>query len=289
MYDRYVRYARERHAIYERRTQGLPRPWTDDKILDTYRFTNVFRELDATTVWYRENVRERYDGDKMTVLFATVVFRLINRIKSGEAVFNQTVLGTGRTPFEDFLETGDFTTTKESLRSYCGAGPYVTGAYIINSPNGMDKLTGVLTMMQWVWNRRDELLYSVTIDNTLASATKALTTVDHIAKFTAYEVVTDLRHTCVLRDATDIMTWANPGPGAKRGLNRLYGRDLNKNQPDHVFVCEMRDLLEHMNSQGVWPEDWPRWDMRDVEHTLCEFDKYERVRLGEGRPRGVYR
>jgi hypothetical protein len=29
--------------------------------------------------------------------------------------------------------------------------------------------------------------------------------------------------------------------------------------------------------------------MREVEHTLCEFDKYERVRTGEGKPRGVYR
>jgi hypothetical protein len=42
--------------------------------------------------------------------------------------------------------------------------------------------------------------------------------------FMAYEVVTDLRHTRYLRNATDIMTWANAGPGAKRGLNRLLGR-----------------------------------------------------------------
>jgi hypothetical protein len=36
-------------------------------------------------------------------------------------------------------------------------------------------------------------------------------------------------------------------------------------------------------------EHWPAWEMREVEHTLCEFDKYERARLGEGKPRGVYR
>jgi len=28
--------------------------------------------------------------------------------------------------------------------------------------------------------------------------------------------------------------------------------------------------------------------MRDIEHSLCEFDKYERVRNGEGVPRGKY-
>jgi len=28
--------------------------------------------------------------------------------------------------------------------------------------------------------------------------------------------------------------------------------------------------------------------MREIEHSLCEFDKYERTRLGEGRPRAKY-
>jgi len=26
-----------------------------------------------------------------------------------------------------------------------------------------------------------------------------------------------------------------------------------------------------------------------VEHTLCEFDKYERARLGEGKPKEIFR
>jgi hypothetical protein len=29
-------------------------------------------------------------------------------------------------------------------------------------------------------------------------------------------------------------------------------------------------------------------EMRDIEHSLCEFDKYERVRLGQGKPRSKY-
>ena len=29
-------------------------------------------------------------------------------------------------------------------------------------------------------------------------------------------------------------------------------------------------------------------DMRTIEHSLCEWDKYERVRLGQGRPRSKY-
>ena len=32
----------------------------------------------------------------------------------------------------------------------------------------------------------------------------------------------------------------------------------------------------------------PRFEARDIEHTLCEFDKYERVRLNEGKMRSKY-
>lgn len=46
-------FARERHATYLRRQSGAPEPWTDDPILRKFRFTNVFRELDRTTVWFR--------------------------------------------------------------------------------------------------------------------------------------------------------------------------------------------------------------------------------------------
>ena len=31
-----------------------------------------------------------------------------------------------------------------------------------------------------------------------------------------------------------------------------------------------------------------RFEARDIEHTLCEFDKYERVRLNEGKMRSKY-
>jgi hypothetical protein len=89
------------------------------------------------------------------------------------------------------------------------------------------------------------------------------------------------------------MTWANAGPGAIRGLNRLYGRPL-KAQPKKEQTCtEMIMLLGQLNRSrstdgALWPKDWPKLEMRDVEHTLCEFDKYERVKAGEGQMRAKY-
>ena len=105
--------------------------------------------------------------------------------------------------------------------------------------------------------------------------------------FMSYEVVTDLRWTIHLQNADDIYSWANAGPGAKRGLNRIHGRPLNQNIKTHQLTEEMKELLDSSTDYlAYWVASL---EMRDIEHCLCEYDKYERVRLGEGRPRAKYK
>ncbi len=337
--ERFFAFARERHSIYLRRKSRQPAPWTDDPVLHKFRFTNVFRELDATTVWYRENVREPLAG-RDEILLATVLFRWFNRMKTGEAIFNQTQMwdtsSTTATPWEQLLHTRDVSYLESAIRTFCGKGPYVTGAYIIKTPDGYDKLRGVLQCVKWFMRQEtdrevskyswrdwagiihrgeqgDWITYMGLPTNSLEATWEWLRQFPYLGDFMAYEVVTDLRHTHLLSEAPDIMTWANPGPGAMRGLNRLHDRPLNGKGNRDRFIQEMRELLAQSADPDNWPQSimpdeivlsetvgdhigrdlcvpsyWPQWEMRDIEHTLCEFDKYERARLGEGKPRGVY-
>ena len=105
--------------------------------------------------------------------------------------------------------------------------------------------------------------------------------------FMAYEVVTDLRYTKYLEDADDIMTWANAGPGAKRGLNRIHGRPLEQTIKPNQLTSEMLELLDLASTYAG--SFLPTLEMREIEHCLWEYDKYERVRLGEGRPRAKFK
>lgn len=321
--DAFFAYARERHSTHLRRAAGLPRSeWTSDPILQQYRFCNVYRELDRTTQWFRTHVRDPL-RDTPEVLLATVLFRWFNRIQTGEAIFSQNMLnlmtspGWGAdadTPWE-YLASGapdGIERLAMSIRSYCGRGPYVTGSYIIKTPDGRDKLDGVLwcveqfmTQVHYMpgvasslsWRQAASLEKDACV--TLEMIWQWLCEFSYLGPFMAYEVVTDLRHTSLLDRATDIMTWANPGPGARRGLNRIHGRPLENATPRAQLIKEMRELLEASHDNGNWGfrrfdgppgnNDWPAWEMREVEHTLCEFDKYERARLGEGRPRQVFR
>lgn len=310
-------YARERHKVYLRRTAGDGRPWSKDRIFHTNRFTNVFRELDKTTAWFRDIVREPLADDKRVVL-ATVLFRMLNRIEVGEAIFAQGDLLNGTTAFDEFTETGKTGQLKSTITSFVGKrGPYVTGAYIISTPPGQPKLDGVLRIVSDFnksWQHK-QILEMWGNRSHMEAVFELLREVPYLGKFHSYEIVTDLRHTKLLRNAPDVLTWANMGPGARRGLNRVF----NRPQPgerrarwngtihrDQALV-EMRELLKLSRDARLWPQwakatgkasgdnggftsasDWPRWELREVEHTLCEFDKYERVRNGEGKPRGKF-
>lgn len=311
--QRFFAYARARHEITLRRALGLPRPWTKDSILDTYRFTCVFREQDKTTKWFRQNVRDPM-RNAQSVLLATVVFRMLNRIEVGEAIFHAEYKNGG-TAWDAFLESRDVRHLQRAIKRAIPDGPYVTGGYIITSPPGCPKLEGMMKVIksfergeeEWEglgagiigtmnWDGEEgaaEYMLHNRGDVTLESCWRWLRRFKWFGDFHSYEIVTDLRHTRLLDMAPDINTWANPGPGANRGANRVYGRDKDTRNSKEKLNAEMHELLGHSLDSKLWPQrpvnEWPRWEMRDVEHTLCEFDKYERVRLGEGRPRGVYR
>ena len=299
----FFKYAEERENIRIRRLEGGHRPYTEDPILGMYRFCNVNREHDTTTIWFRDNVRERMRS-MPEVLMATVLFRWFNRITTGEAMFVQPDL-SGRTAWEKFLADGDSCHLSSHISTYCGKGPYVTGSYIIKTPNGLGKLHGVLQCVEWLdrdkrpfdagaelnvpyelhWRQTARACLDHRGSITLEAVWEWLRQFRYMGDFMAYEVVTDLYHTDILCDAPDIMTWANPGPGARRGLNRIHGRSLEAPTPKAQLIQEMRDILHEAHLDAPTKE----WDMRTVEHTLCEFDKYQRALLGQGRPRQVFR
>lgn len=281
-------FARERHLVYLKRMHGLPPPWTTDEVLRHHRFTNVFRELDTTTIWFRESIRNPL-RKKLWVVPATVIFRWFNRITTGEVLAPYLLnpwLGRERDDYMSLIAS-----MERAVRLSLPQGPWVTGSYMVFSgKNNGDKLTGLMLFirgfMAW-WRRRGEVEFS-RMPN-LQKAHQLLQEVDGLSGFTAYEIVTDLRWTSAV-SAADAISWAHAGPGATRGMSRLlHGEDdyLDQMKIDDQLKLnkEMRDLLAKSRQPEFWPQrdlEWPAWELREVEHTLCEFDKHERIRRQQG-------
>ena len=267
--------ARERYDILTRKQEGFPKPWSKYPAFQTNRFCNVFREDDKTTRWFAENMRcELFCGNyRPAMILTTVAFRWFNKIEIGE-MLQDTAIGLAKGKF-------DVERAKARILSTYPKGPFVTGAYIVKTPDGMTKLDGVL----WCINNVAQNIVDITkhIDHTsLEAAWKLLCNYSFLGPFMSYEVVTDLAHTPVLDFAEDRMTWANPGPGATRGISRILFGDPDKlkreNKIDReLMMVEMRHLLSLSQSTTLWPWSGRPWEMREVEHGLCEFDKYIRV------------
>lgn len=303
-----ARFMRERHNIYLKRRNGWPGPWTDDAILRDGRFCNIFRELDTVTQWIDTNIRKPY-AEHEHLWFMLCIARYIN----WPPTLDYLMRWTGAWPSHANFRPEEITLALQRLAS-TGTVKVYTGAYMIRAESDPTKpwyswskhryiaeiVLGRLWEDREKWKEllepdtsgyRDDISAATALQPSLRDVWEEFQQPRYIGwgPFMAYEVVTDLRHTRYLRNAPDIHTWANAGPGAIRGLNRMFGREVNAQPPKVQTNLEMLGSMDWLNGDAaLWPAKWPRLEMRDVEHSLCEFDKYERVRLGEGKMRSKY-
>lgn len=279
-------YLNERHRIYLRRSAGAPLPWTSDPIFQQYKFTNVFRELDRTTIWVRENIRKPLAGELELLLFNTALFRQTGASEGWQGIVRK------------------FSPSKHAAKYVAAqhAGVKVfTGAYMVTGQfpgaKGNNKVVSLFEhALLPVWKARRRLVEVCLDTNSLQAFVAELGCFVGWRgnNFMAYEVACDLLHTQLLGNACDQFTWANPGPGAQRGLSRIFGGEINmlrgaRSREREQSIAEMRQLLAQTPKKlgkhfdGAFPID-----MRVIENALCETDKYERTRLGQGRPRSRY-
>lgn len=297
---RFWYWCRERHQVYLRRCRGKPKPWTDDEVMRTVFFTNPYRENDKVTRWFREYIRGPL-ADDPRVLFATVAFRWFNLPATALVLMD---VSPGGEP--DWDAPGNLLTNWDPEAALYRLGrrradgdTIFTGAFIINSPPGEPKLEAIVRRVNNVWRHRQDFenmyaLHQVYADPPISmqSVHAHLREFDGMGGFMAYEVVCDLRYTYMLRYATDRMTWCNPGPGCIRGLYRLAGETWPGKGDNAHSPPLPKDWTERMT--GLLAESrrrlgpMPPFEMREVEHSLCEWDKYERVLWNDGKPKRHY-
>lgn len=265
-------FIRERHSIYVKKESGLPKPWTKDHILRSYRFCNVYRQLDTQTQWLNDCWGVKH-GDDPDYWFACTVFRLVNWHETANQLGypvpwkSKPFIGTMRTR----MNVG--------LKVYSGA--YIVSTHGVQEP----KHIYIARQLDKMWDMRDKLRYKE--GETLAEFHERLVGCDGLGNFLAAQVVADAKFFGKARKAKDWWYFVAPGPGSKRGLNRVFNRDKDKVWKDGEWLSNFRVLHEAINTL-IKKYDLPRLSAQDLQNCLCEFDKYERVRLNEGRPRSTY-
>jgi hypothetical protein len=272
----------ERDAIRAARAAGKPRPWTTDAVLRDNRFCNVRRMDDKVSAWLLDNwyqPADRQGVSTRTLVIAATLARHLNWIPTLEYV---------GFPFK-WSRSGMANKLHKLQRR---DGRVFTGAYIINGGGkGVDKIDAVCDRVHHVAGLTDGKFFGGFYS--MEGAHAVLCGVHGIGSFMAGQIVADLRHTKVLAGANDAFTWAPRGPGSTRGLRRLLGfaaDQLNRPFNEADFLTLLRELF-----YWVGTRTGPRTvfqdrhcELMDLQNCLCEFDKYVRIRTGEGRARNRY-
>lgn len=267
-----VQWMFERDRIRSQKARGLPRPWTTDPPLRDFRWCNVRRMDDRVSVallqrWYT------YDADPHTAIVAATLARLVNWPASLMEV-------SEGLPFQ--LHHLHHVCSRLTARAERGDKVF-TGAYVVPGVPGWSKVDSVCELVFTVSRKVDEL-----IGYGMKAIWGNLIKLDGLGSFLAGQIVADMAHLQVGVAWPDPETWAPIGPGSARGINRLLGRPKDQSVSQAQFEEELPALME-----VLYPLVRPLWDDRqlqamDIQNCLCEFDKYRRLQLGEGKVRARY-
>lgn len=276
MVRRFFSYIDARRGVQKRREAGRPWPWTHDRILQNWRFTNVRREDDRVTRWIRRWLERKEHWDTFPMMLALA--RFVN--------WPPTLQEIG------FLERWDPRRIKKAMNARKDAGEKVwTGAYMVHGGyEGIGKIEHIVDRVLTSLHRSG-ILHPQRLKQyeRLYEVHDALCRQFGISDFMAQEISQDLVHTLCRGWWPDEKDFAAAGPGAQRGLARIFGRPLRSRVPQRQALEEMQLLRTTLNMLRMQTINAvPELTVHDVEFNLCEFDKYERVRLGQGTPRTRY-
>jgi len=269
---RFLQFIVARYAVHLAREAGKPQPSSDDPILQRYKFCNVFREDDRVTRWIAANWREPFRHDRHLWFALVVARRCINL----PATLRKIGYPVPWNP-DHFLSV--LARHKRKRKRIFNSEAY---KLLLSGQSGDLAELQVNLVLNPLWGACET--FRPHSNDTLQSFHMRLAAAPYMGDFYAAQVVADLKYVGPLRKASDWWDFAASGPGSRRGLNRVLGLPIGAPWQESEWVRRLR-LLRKAIAPILADAGLPRMHAQDTQNCLCEFDKYERVRLGEGKGR----
>ena len=276
IYDLYWYFAYERQNIFWKKLNGEEAPWTDDYILQQYKFCNSYRVNDRVSqyllknVIYNENIYEDED-----MLFRIILFKLFNKEATWELLVNE----FGNITLKEF----NFEIYSKVLNEATLKGVKIyNDAYIscANKAFGYDrKHDNHLALLNKMFNE-DKIASKIKACKTMKEAFDIIKSYPLIGDFMAYQLVTDINYSEVVDWREDEFTVA--GPGSLRGIKKCFIDTGDMNNEDIIrYMYERQDEeFKRLNLDFKKIGDRPL-QLIDCQNIFCELDKYCREKVPE--------
>lgn len=318
----------ERQIIWKRRfIEKKERPWTNNKIFQESKFTNVYRELDRNSQWQIKNILLDEGLSLKNLIWKLMVFRFFNNPETftfepkGKSVQsklfeeNKSLIPATKwrngIPDWDEYDEDEFSQFISGVRS-SGQNPYTT-AYLINSqatPGKSRDYCYTRAVTPHLHKNVDKLIAKVMTAKKPEDIIEFLKTFPAVADFIAHEFYQDFTYIPRYTDRKFMKftqdDYTNVGPGASIGIRLIYP-SLKTVREQKPAIYWLRDEAEYwLNKIGKEKgESMPflEWDkekgqyyiskecnitLHQIEMWLCEFQKYWKMIIGSGKQRSKF-
>lgn len=272
IYDLYWRFACERQAIYFRRLEGAAPPWTDDKILQKFKFTNVYRAADRVSQYLIRQViyNKEYPAAPTEIVFRILLFKLFNRPSTWELLERRIGLLTWQAFNIDMYD--------QVLSEAAASGTRIYSAAYIVPPVSLDqsgiKHRGHLKLIESML--RSSFVSKIQRSRTLDEVFSLLKSFPSLGEFLAFQLAVDLNYSDVINH--DEESFVVAGPGARDGLAKTF-RGANGIPPEDL-IAYMMEIQEvefgrlGLEFRSLWGR---RLQLIDCQNLFCEVSKYTRI------------
>lgn len=270
--DTYWRFAARRQDVYFARLLGSPPPWTEDRVISAFRFTNSYRAADRVSQFLIRHViyQEDMSLTPEDTFFRIVLYKLFNKIETWQMLEEE--LGPIR--FGAFrVDAYDRVLT----RALEAGRPIYSAAYIMPSAGNFGysrKHRNHLALLETMM--RDSLCAKISRAPSMKRAFELLREYPSIGDFLAYQLVTDINYSELTDFAEDDFVVA--GPGAIDGIGKVFRDTGGMTDADVIrLMCDVQE--DEFARLGVVFRDLfgRRLQYIDCQNLFCEVGKYCRV------------
>lgn len=269
VFETYWRFAAERQEIFFKRFEGAPPPWTQDRILQEYRFTNAYRAADRVSQYLIRHVSYQGPQSVEEVFFRTLLFKLFNKIETWKLLESE----LGEVSYARY----DFQRYDEALSQALERGEKIySAAYVMPTARGFEhprKHGTHLLLLEHLM--KEQVPARLARAGSLREAFEILRSYPMMGDFLAYQYITDLNYSGVYDFHEDFIV---PGPGARDGIRKCF-EDLGGLTESQVIehVTAMQEAAFHelgLRFRSLWGR---KLHLIDCQNLFCEVDKYARV------------
>lgn len=269
IYDLYWYFAYERQNIFLKKISGSNPPWTDDKILQEYKFCNSYRVNDRVSQYLLKNVI--YNGktySKENMIFRIVLFKLFNKETTWELLMKN---------FDDItLETFDFKKYSIVLENAISSGIKIyNDAYIscANKAFGYNrKHDNHLALLNKMFNV-DKMQNKILNSKTMEEAFNIIKSYPLIGNFMAYQLITDINYSDAVNFEESEFTIA--GPSSIRGIDKCFidkGNMTYENLIRYMYIHQDEEFKRlNLDFKRIGNR---KLQLIDCQNIFCELDKY---------------